>query len=90
MVTAQYDELRMRQHGSLPKLYADDLRQYASLNRPCTSITDEGSFLSSVELKENTFIEARVVPVVAKRIKYSSASIVLRLMCGYSAQERKW
>ena len=30
--TAQYDELRMRQHGSLPKLYADDLRQYTSLN----------------------------------------------------------
>ena len=29
---AQYDELRMRQHGSLPKLYADDLRQYTSLN----------------------------------------------------------
>ena len=31
-VFAQYDELRMRQHGSLPKLYADDLRQYTSLN----------------------------------------------------------
>ena len=30
---AQYDELRMRQHGSLPKLYADDLRQYTSLNK---------------------------------------------------------
>ena len=29
---AQYDELRMRQHGSLPKLYADDLWQYTSLN----------------------------------------------------------
>ena len=24
-VTAQYDELRMRQHGSLPVLYADDM-----------------------------------------------------------------
>ena len=22
---AQYDELRMRQHGSLPRLYADDM-----------------------------------------------------------------
>ena len=57
---------------------------------PRTSIADEGSFLSSFELKENTFIEARVVPVVAKRIKYISASIVLCLMCGHSAQERKW
>ena len=56
---------------------------------PRTSIADEGSFLSSFELKENTFIEARVVPVVAKRIKYSSAVIVLRLMCGHSAKERK-
>ena len=51
---------------------------------PRTSIADEGSFLSSVELKENTFIEARVVPVVAKRIKYSSAGIVLCLLCGHS------
>ena len=32
-IFAQYDELRMRQHGSLPKLYADDLRQYTSLNK---------------------------------------------------------
>ena len=56
---------------------------------PRTSIADEGSFLSSFELKENTFIEARVVPVVAKRIKYSPVGIFLRLMSGHSAQERK-
>ena len=35
---AQYDELRMRQHGSLPKLYADDLRQYTTLNNGCCRI----------------------------------------------------
>ena len=55
---------------------------------PRTSITDEGSFLSSVELKENTFIEARVVTVVAKIIKNSSVDIVLRLMCGHSVSTR--
>ena len=38
---AQYDELRMRQHGSLPKLYADDLRQYTSLNKKVHASDDK-------------------------------------------------